>query len=997
MPRATKASHSKSKSRPTAARPASAPSANPDNASARNGQPSANGQQTGTDQTPQLRRMIVLACFLTSGATALAYEVVWVRMLTLIFGATVLSVGTVLASYMAGLALGSWYWSRRADATTRPLRLYALLEFGIAASALATPFLFHLLQGVYRSLFAEGFSDFSALSLVRFLLCLPALVLPTFLMGGTLPVLARFYTSSLARIGRGAGDLYAVNTFGAVLGTVLTGFFFIPWLGVQGTLFRTVALNVVVAALVYILSVRWARGADGQEVSLAAKSAADKAETADKAEVPAAAPVSESTPSHGVTGDTRRHIPLILFGFAVSGFAAMIFEVTWTRSLIQIFGNSTYAFTTMLACFLIGLALGAAVAGRFIDKARHPYFIFAMLQLIIGTWAATATPLIEWLPGLFLRGYERTGGSFASLQILQFLTCCLLMLPTTMSLGAVFPVVSKIFSARGDGAGRSVGLPYAVNTVGTVLGALSAGFLLLPRLGTELSMFVGVALNLLVCTAVLLTTRQMTLPPRLVAVLGALAVLACARLAFWRMDPRIVSAGVYMYPNYFLSMEQRQRSIRQTVEMKEVLYYREGYSTSVAVVRPSGSYIALQTNGKTDASTGDLSTQRALAHLPMLLKPKARDVLVVGLASGCTAGSTLLYPVQRVDCVEIEPAMVQAARFFDQWNYKCLDNERMRLHLQDARNYVLMSRQKYDVITAEPTNPWIAGVNNLFTQEYYRQCYSRLRDDGVMCQWLPAYNFSEDELRTALGTFATVFPHVTVWAFPRLRNDFFVIGSKKPLVVNPTALANRLRGAVRKDMEVVGVQDPWRLAGSLLFDEEATRVFCRGAQLNTDEHPLLEFSTPRHLYETESKIKAVKAAYAVGRNSSLTFPTARGLDALKLLGIRLPPQPGVAVTKAQMIPHHPQDLAPDNPLQDVAELRLELRTAQAAAVLQALPLPRQFWPESLTQVWASADAAPTAARREYTVPGAAAVVILDSTPAVSQQLGKLLRPVKPAR
>ncbi len=869
-----------------------------------------------------LHRGLVLACFLVSGGTALAYEVVWVKMLTLVFGTTVLSVGSVLASYMAGLALGSSYWSRRADRTTRPLRLYALLEFSIALSALLTPLLFQAIQTLYKALFVGGFSDFSLLSVARFLLCLPALLLPTFLMGGTLPVLARFYTSSLARIGRGAGDLYGVNTFGAVLGTLLAGFALVPALGVKGTLVGAAAVNALVALVAYLLS-RMA---------------------------PRLAP-AEPAPSPACL-DAERAILVVLLGFAVSGFSAMILEVAWTRALVQVFGNSTYAFTTMLAAFLIGLALGAAVAGRLIDRARYPFFAFATLELAIGIWSAVATPLIEWLPHVFLHAYQRFQGAFGPLQLTQFVVCCLLMLPTTMALGAVFPVVSKIFSSRAGGAGRSVGIPYAANTLGTVLGALLAGFLFLPRLGVESSLVLASALYLLVWLAVLLTSRETVLRPLPLAALGGLGVIVCARLALAPLDPQVMTAGVYVYPEYFLGAIKGKVSMEAVMRTKDVLYYREGYSASIAVFRLPDGALSLQTNGKTDASTADLATQRALAHLPMLLSPQAKEVLVVGLASGCTVGSTSLYPVERVDCVEIEPAMLEAARFFLPWNHNCLADPRLHLLLQDARNYVLMSNRQYDMITAEPTNPWIAGVNNLFTREYYRQCRARLRPGGIMCQWLPAYNFTAQELRTALATFAAVFPHVTLWSFPRLRTDLFALGSDQPLDLDPAALAEVMAKINPEEFESMGTPDLWTFLGGLLHDEAAVQAFCAGAPLNTDEHPRLEYSTPLHLHRRSAQDPALEAAYAAGEKSRLAVAPDRAQALLSRLGVRL--AESVRVQAADFRPHHAYPHRHDRQRRDLAELSLQMETPLGPATLRVAPLPPEQWPESLARLWPAA-------------------------------------------
>lgn len=901
-------------------------------------------------------QLAVLTCFLVSGVTALTYEVVWVRMLTLIFGATTLSVGTVLATYMAGLAVGSWFWCRRGDTHPNPLRLYGWLEAGIALAALISPLLFALVQRIYSGLFSEGVSDFEVLSVVRFFLCLPALFLPTFLMGGTLPVLARFYTNSLSAIGRGTGNLYALNTFGAVVGTLLSGFVLLPLLGVHGTLYAAVSVNLAVATL----AVKLSRQAPPPAVI------ADEIAGAHKSMVLPEVPT--------------RVIYLVVGGFAFSGASAMILEVTWTRALVQIFGNSTYAFTTMLACFLLGLAVGAAVAGRFIDRSPHPVWVFALLQGVVGTWAAVATPLVEWLPDVFLRTFSGLGGAqatashlFLGLQAAQFLICCALMLPATLALGAIFPTVSRIYSARARGISSGVGFPYAINTVGTVIGAVAGGFVLLPRIGIEMSVLVAAALNLLVCAGAASAARPLPLRPAMNGALAFVALIAVARLGLFRFDPGVISSGVYMYPEYFLRQnEMKQLSLRDAVGLKQVLMYREGYTSSLTVVRilpdpkllpeKQPLYLALQANGKTDASTGDLSSQRACAHLPLLLKPDARKVMVVGLASGCTAGSVLLHPVQQVDCVEIEPAMVGAAGYFGPWNHHCLQDPRLKLHLQDARNYVLMSRRQYDVITAEPTNPWIAGVNNLFTREYFELCRARLLPGGIMCQWFPAYNFSLPEMQTALASFRSVFPNVSVWAFPRLRNDFFAIGSVQPLPLAPDALLARMRGTVQADMNSIGVPNFWLLGGSLVFSPEVTTSFTRGAALNTDDHPLLEYSTPRHLYERESKVAAIEAAYRAAHGTVLPLSANQTQQWWRSLQApNLPPDATLTLR-----PHHPVTLAPGAEFVDLAEAEVRLKNG---AVWHLLPPADAYWPESMRAVWGSSGG------RRQSLPGGQARMV----------------------
>lgn len=864
-----------------------------------------------------MARLTALLCFFVSGATALAYEVLWVRMLGLVFGATVLSVGCVLAAYMTGLGLGSWFWGPRADRTERPLRLYAQLELGAALGALCSPWLFELERLVYRALFSGGLSDFSVLSAARLVLCLPGMLWPTFLLGGTLPALTRFCTSSLARVGRSTGVLYGLNTLGATTGTLLTGFVLIPSLGVRGTLLSAVGANLAVALLAYALSLR----------------------------LPPTPPCAAAPPDERpAAGSPTRAARIVWFGVALSGLAAMVYEVAWTRALIQFFGNSTYAFTAMLACFLVGIAVGAALAAGASDRARHPLAVFGLLQALIGLWAAAATPLIEWLPGLFLRAFEHSSGSFAAITALQCQASFLIMFPATVGMGAVFPLASRLSGPAVGGAGRSIAVPYAWNTLGTVVGAVIAGFLLLPRLGIELSVVLAASLNLIVAVVAVGADHSYLSRRRLVAVLAALGAAVCARLALVRLDPRVLSAGVYMYPEYFLSMARHQLTPREAMLLNKVRWYAEGYCSSLAILETHDGGLSLQTNGKTDASTGDLATQRALAHLPLLLKPDAREVLVVGLASGCTVGSVLTHPVERVDCVEIEPAMLHAARFFDRWNHQCLDDPRLTVVLQDARNYLMMAERTYDLITAEPTNPWIAGVNNLFTREYYRDCAARLAPDGLMCQWLPAYNFTTDELRAALRTFTEAFPHVSVWALPGLRTDFFAIGTFAPQILDAAAVRARLKGAVLADAGPVGLEDIWHLAGGLVMDDRAVQAFCAGAPLNTDDRPLLEFSIPRHLYQHATAGYTVLAAYTAGAESVVPVRPESVSDLLRDLGAD--PAAAWRMVGAALRPHHAADLTPASSERDVALLELEL-AEPAPGRLRLAPYPSDRWPASL--------------------------------------------------
>ncbi|MBI2299223.1 MAG: fused MFS/spermidine synthase [Armatimonadetes bacterium] len=857
---------------------------------------------------PDALQRAVLGMFLVSGAVGLVYEVVWLRVLTLVFGATTLSSGCVLAAYMAGLALGSWFWSRRADRCPRPLRLYGRLELGVALSAAASPWLFGLVKTIYRQLFSGGLSDFTWLSAARFVLCLPALLLPTFLMGGTFPAMARWYSRTLD-VGRSAAGLYAANTVGATIGTLAAGVWLIPRFGVQGTLAAAVVANLAVAALAIRL--------DREPLAEADEEPPD---------VPDEAPVSLAA------------VRVVWAGFAVSGFAAMVYEVAWTRGLVQVFGNSTYAFTAMLASFLVGLSFGSALAGKKIRRIRDPVACFARVEAWIALSAVAATACIGWLPGLLLEAFKSTGGDFAPLFVFQLGLCWLLMLPATLGLGFILPLVAKLSAPQLGGAGRGVGLPYAWNTVGAVLGAAAAGFWILPRCGVEKSVALAAALNLSAGAAAWLAAPRSSPSRRPALALGLLGLLGCVRLALVEPDPRVLSAGVYCYPQYFLKMQAERVPVRRAMLVHKLLYHEEGYCGTIAVLNLRSGHRVLQANGKTDASTGDLSTQRLVAHLPLLLKPDARDVMVVGLASGCTVGSALLHPIQHVDCIEIEPAMLRAARYFDDYNHRCLDDPRLTVILQDARNYVLLADRQYDLITAEPTNPWIAGVNSLFTLDYYRLCARRLRPGGMMCQWLPAYNFNPGEMRSALASFARVFPHVTLWAFPRLRADFVAIGTFEPQRFPALAARERLTGRVLDDLACVGVSDIWTLAGGLLLDEPGVRGYLSGARLNTDDDPWIEFSTPHHMLAFKGSRGTVEDTYA-GAAASRLVPDAGFHRAYRLAGGPPPPAGSGPPVLRPCHPAAPSSEATLHPeFTDIAVVEAAVNTAEGPAVWRATPV-----------------------------------------------------------
>jgi len=839
---------------------------------------------------------VVLACFLCSGATGLIYEVVWSRRLTLVFGVTVLAYSTVLAAFLGGLAAGSVIFGRLADRRTDGLRIYAVLEAGIGLLCFTTPWLFALVERAYVHIHPSLESHVWALRIVRFGLAAAVMFVPTALMGGTLPVLSRAVVRRLGEVGTEVSALYGINTLGAVLGATAAGFFLLPAVGLKGSIYLAAVVNLAIALLAYSVYLTQAQQAEESTGSGAARGTRSPAAGADL-------PQTEGPGSRAAYAGL-----LVAYGF--SGAAALIYEVVWTRILSLAFGTSTYAFSGMLAAFLAGLALGSIVAaGRrwsLIDRLREPLVWFGVIEVAIAASVTFLTPALDRMPFVFLWLFQRIGPRFWALQAAEVSFTFLVMLLPAALMGFAFPLVTRLATEKIGVLGRRLSAIYASNTLGTVVGSFAAGFVLIPLLGARHALAVGVALNGLVGLAYLAAGFA-----RRRALAGVGFGMAALSLVGWLVLPdwnkAVLSSGAYLYAGFFAGPDARQR-----MEDKEILYYRDALTAAISVTRvqPPGlpkPLISLQINGKTDASTGDLSTQILLAHLPTLLVSQPRYSLVIGLASGCTLGALELHPeFKQIDCVEIEPDMVRVTDFFREWNHDCMKDPRVRMFLNDARNFVLVTKAQYDVLTSEPSNPWISGVANLFTREHFTLCREHLAPNGVFCQWIPIYNLAPEDLRCIVATFRDVFANSSLWIFPALPSDAYLIATPSPLKIDVVDLARRaVRPKIRADLLASGVGDIWDLLSGYLLGPETMEAVSRGARLNTDDFPLLEFSSPMRLY-TGAARQTMSNVLHIGASSSPPLgrcgvPTKEGYRSV-LAGVTLAP-PLRAVSEKMYVTH----------------------------------------------------------------------------------------------
>ncbi len=792
--------------------------------------------------------------FFLSGATGLIYQSIWARELHLLFGTSQFAIATVLAAFMCGLAIGGAWIARRVDRVARPLRDYAVLEAVIGLYALAFPWVVDLLEPAYLAAArAQGPSpDPVTFGLVQFVLLGAALVLPTACMGATLPLLTRHLAPRASDAGRVLGTLYALNTAGAVFGTWAAGFWFLPVYGVRTTTVLAAMGNLALAAVAVWLERRALEAAEQRRVAaeLGIDLAADGVSGAE----------GGPTPSRSSSKDDVRRWILVVA--ALAGLSSLCLEVAWFRLLGLILGASTYAFTVMLLAFLVGIAGGGKLGGWLSGRARDRAEVLRILAgvqlgVAVTTWLGAWG--YGWLPLLFAKLWFWIEGDAAWMWPMKCLLAGGVMIVPALGMGATFPL---LVHATTDGdAARPAGEVYAANTLGSVVGAFLGGFVLLPALQVTGTVLACCSVNI-VGAGVAWTLGGMRGSTKLRRALPALVGAAGIALAWvfppaW--NPMLMTSGMYKYVDNLDEPTMAEIKARM-LDRYELLWYSEGLSTVITVARNKKTgNIWLANNGKVDASTTtDMPTQVLVAHLPFLFtQPEVARSTLIGLASGITLGAMTLHPeVEAIDVVELEPRMPEAAKLFATWNRNALEDPRVTLLANDGRNQLLVTPPgTYDVIVSEPSNPWLTGVSNLFTREFFEMGKARLAPGGVWSQWVQMYGMAPRDLRSVVKTFCDVYPHVMI--FSTIRDaDLVMIGSDSPLTLDlarAQALVDRTP-ALREELASIDVKDGHALLAHFLVDRETALAFAGDVPLNTDDNLLVEFSAPRNLHrETSSE------------------------------------------------------------------------------------------------------------------------------------------------
>lgn len=758
-----------------------------------------------------MQRIFIFALFLGSGMTGLIYQVVWTKLLTLVFGVTLLAISTVLSSFFGGLALGSWLGGKWVDRRGQGFKWYGAAEMLIGLYAVLFPLLLEANNHVYAMLAHGSGFGFYGLSLIKFALAALILIVPTTLMGATLPMLSRAVAGPQNRFARDVGGLYTVNTVGAIIGAILSAFYLIPSFGMRAILFSVGGLNIALGAAAFILSRSYSEppGEDAPEAT-------------------------KSTPEEALTLPSG-FAALVLAGFAVSGFTGLAYEVIWTRILGFVLTGTIYAFAVVLAVFLCGIALGSLVFSAFLDRIKSMgkvITLLAVVEALIGLSSIGLLTLYDMLPSFEFYTRIDTTQDWGHMIYLSFFTCFITLLVPTFLLGATFPLVCKVYSRRPEGIGTKIGNIYSLNTVGGILGSFASGFVLIPLIGMQNSVVLMGLVNIAIGALFLVANPFRN--KKSYAMLGAAAAATVALLAT-------------LPDNMPLSLHKSFLVVGE-----KVIFYKEGSAATVMVAEREGkSFIVsnkrLWVNGNmaTAAFYEGLQINRFQGVLPMVLHPDPKDILVICFGSGTTFGTLSQFPVNRVDNVEIAPTVVEAAPNFSKENRDVLNNPVSKRNFDDGRSFLAATPRKFDVITEEPMHPALAGVVNLYTKEYYELAKAHLKEGGMMSQWIPLYNLSVEDVRLMVKTFQSVFPHTTIWL---ANTDIFMIGSPSKLHIDYGRLVERIeRPNIKELLSEIDLEDPAEFLATFIMNEDRVRAYTEGAEVMSDDMPVVEFTGPKSL------------------------------------------------------------------------------------------------------------------------------------------------------
>ncbi len=753
-----------------------------------------------TDVTPWLPAVLLL--FVGSGCAALIYEVVWFQLLQLSIGSSAVSLGVLLGIFMGGMCLGSLGMPKLLSTRRHPLRVYAMLEIGIALFGVLVLWLVPVLGQAYVSSAGSGAFSLVLRACVAGLCLIP----PTLLMGATLPAIARWVEATPRGIAW-LGYFYAGNLTGAVTGSLLAGYYLLRNFDMPTATYVAVGINLVVAMVAWIIAGR----------------------------TPNCAIVSQ--PSGESMFTVSNNSKLVYVTIALSGMTALGAEVVWTRLLSLLIGGTAYTFSLILAVFLVGLGIGSGLASSLGKQIPNPHIALGWCQLgICGAlaWAAyaTCTSLPRWpidpsiateLEFMFQLDLMRAGW---------------VILPGAILWGASFPLAISAVASRGHDTGNLVGGVYAANTVGAIVGALGTALLLVGTLGSQVTQQVLIGIAAL--SSLLMFGQRNSKAEATSLVLSRVAVIVAFSVMVASTVPPL-SGWLVAYGRYAATW----------IGQSEIVYVGEGVTSSVAVTRSPSGDLSYHNAGKVQASSEarDMKLQRMLGHITTLVSSDPRQVLVIGCGAGVTAGAVSIDPrVKEQTIAEIEPLVPKVvSTFFSQYNFGVINNPKVHVQLDDARHFLLTTQEKFDAITSDPLDPWVKGAATLYTREFFQQVRKHLNPGGVVTLFVQLYESTNDATKSEIATFLEAFPNGAVFAntINGEGYDLVLFGQLEGEQIDVDAVQLRLEdptnAAVAKSLREIGVHSAIDLFGTFAGQESDMRGWLTGAVINTDQNLKLQY------------------------------------------------------------------------------------------------------------------------------------------------------------
>ena len=748
------------------------------------------------------RSLVFFILFFVSGLCALIYEIIWQRMLVLVFGSTVYATTTILVSFMGGLSLGSYLAGKYSAKFKSPIFIYGVIELLIGLFALIFPFLVNQSTMLYVVLYKNVHSNRYFFIIVRFLMLLIILLIPTSLMGATLPTISKGIVSSQNKKGYYTGLLYAFNTIGSVIGVLFATFYSIEKFGLRNTTYIAATLNIVIFFVIFIFpKYRNFKLEDSFNLQIKGK-------------------------TNELSYENREILIVIIY--AISGFSALSLEVLWTRELVFLLGMDSYAFGTMLSAFLFGIAIGSFVISKLIEKIKNLYLMFGLLEIGI---ALTTLLNFIFIPGLYdlKQGIylESNYNLFTFVLSGYVLTLILMMLPTLM-MGAIFPIVIQIYKAKNGQISTTIGNVYSINTLGSILGALVTGFIMVPLFGVINSFKIIISVNIILGSILIYIFVIPKIRNRYIGYIYILFSIMVTTVFFVFIP---ISKEIVKY-SYIMKNKKNK-----------LLYYSEDAYAAVSVVDVvnTGRRLYVDSGLAADTSRFDMPSHKLIVHIPLLIQNNPKTALVIGFGMGETSYSITTYSVQ-VDAVEISKGEIKANKYFYDVNHHVLDNPLLKLTIDDGRNYLLTHDKKYDLISVGIIHPGIsANSAGFYGKDFYEQCLSRLTNNGIISQWVPTHGLSLNAFKIIIKTFIDIFPYSTMW-FKYTDNFVILLGSKRPLKIDYNTYIEKFKNQkIFNDLKTVDMADPLVLLDSLWMGKNELRRFSKDAKITSDNFPILEF------------------------------------------------------------------------------------------------------------------------------------------------------------